>query len=198
MANSLNLLVNYYIDKNIERQTELDFCLSENINSGLFDNIFVFSDTEFKSEFANVFYVKSERPTYNDYFDFANLKTKKDDIWILSNTDIIFNDTIKKVLSINLKNTILALSRNDCIRPDSQDVWIWQNEIRKPFECNFNLGIAGCDNRIAYLMNERGYNVINPCSIIKVEHIHKSNVRNYIKDGVVERLLPPYRLVNPC
>ena len=41
------------------------------------------------------------------------------------------------------------------------------------------LGQWGCDNKIAYILNQSGYEVINPCRKINSFHLHRSNVRNW-------------------
>jgi hypothetical protein len=52
----------------------------------------------------------------------------------------------------------------------SQDVWIWKcNYINIP-ESDFNLGIIGCDNYIAYLFSKNGYTILNPSKLISFFH----------------------------
>ena len=41
------------------------------------------------------------------------------------------------------------------------------------------LGVGGCDNKIAYVMKQSDYEVLNPCREIKTYHKHKSNIRNW-------------------
>ena len=44
---------------------------------------------------------------------------------------------------------------------------------------DFNLGIPGCDNRIAWELYRAGYKLINPASKIKSYHYHPSDLHNY-------------------
>lgn len=125
---------------------------------------------------------------------------------ILANNDISFCqtsfDNINYVLKDNPK-TVIALSRNEkieneessvslggsvsavrpFINPNSQDVWIYRGLIKdaetetKAAEADFYFGVPGCDNRIAYILAERGYKLRNlPFDIITI-HNHNSNFR---------------------
>jgi len=44
---------------------------------------------------------------------------------------------------------------------------------------NFTQGVPGCDNKIAYLLQEAGYVVTNPSTTIKTYHLHLSGIRHY-------------------
>jgi len=61
---------------------------------------------------------------------------------------------------------------------------------------DFTLGIAGCDNKIAHLLNKH-YTLKNPSLSIKTYHLHNTNIRNYINFSHVERLPPPYFTIKP-
>jgi hypothetical protein len=102
----------------------------------------------------------------------------------------------------------LALSRYDFdakgniqpfLRADSQDTWVFYGNPRIRTELEYGMGIAGCDNRLAYDIQAHGYNVVNPSHSIKTFHLHNSNVRNYLNDQnePIERIPQPYLLVNP-
>jgi len=59
----------------------------------------------------------------------------------------------------------------------SQDAWIWKykiNNINEKF--NFNLGVVGCDNYIAYLMNQNGYKILNCSKIISTNHYDRLSI----------------------
>ena len=124
----------------------------------------------------------------------------------IENHNIIISDYL-----INNK-TCLALTRWDISdkddykngavffdRPDSQDTWIFRGGIPQMAGAEFGLGLCGCDNSIAYMIEQCGYNVINPSRTIKTYHLHLTNVRNYIDvvGQVIERIPPPYKLLHP-
>ena len=85
-------------------------------------------------------------------------------------------------------------------RADSQDVWAFYGAVPKIEGADFFVGgVAGCDNRIAKLLEDSGYNVVNPSIDIKTYHLHETGVRNYIENGKIkETIPPPYKLVPPC
>ena len=88
----INLFVNYYNCGDKERQKELDFCKKNHKECGFFNEIINFS----------------ERPTYNDFFNAT--KEYPNDINILTNSDIYFNETILEVRKIK-QNECYALTR---------------------------------------------------------------------------------------
>lgn len=183
-TSKINLFTSYYVDKNSDRQREIEFCREFNSKSGYFDNIVVIDD---------------KRPTYNDFFE---LSAKfKDDVNVIANSDIFFDHTILQAKSIKFKQCF-ALSRWDVEkdgtvkhfkRNDSQDVWIIRGECELRTG-NFYLGIAGCDNRIAYELSKK-YIVTNPSTTIRPLHLHLTGVSNYNpKDAIPQ----PYKMVTPC
>jgi hypothetical protein len=181
------LFTNQYMDKNPERDAELCYC--EKLN-GL-------------NPFIQHFSICGKRLTYSEFFGLMN-KLSNESVVVLANSDIYFDETIQLAEKIQ-PGECYALSRWDIQpdgtakpfhRADSQDAWIFRAPI-KEVVADFTLGIGGCDNRIAYILNEAGYKVTNPCSKIKAYHLHLSGVRNYIKGSHVERIEPPYLLVKP-
>jgi hypothetical protein len=187
------LLLNYYFDSSAERQKEYNTCLYYNCRNDLIKKIYLFSDEKIKPLHEKIVIINSKRPTYLDFFEFGNTL---EGIKIVSNLDIILQD-LTVIKNYDLTNTVLAISRDDSRQPDSQDVWVWNGEIKTNNEMDFYLGIAGCDNRIAYELEQQGYTLLNPCKSIKCVHLHNTEKRNYIKDGIVERIPGHYKLILP-
>lgn len=190
----IHLLIDYYkFNGNKDRQIELDTCFYDNINNESFHKVHVFSSDELPYNSSRVIHNHTEsRLTYKDYFKYAEENISKDDIVVLANSDIYFDDSINKVFNLDLSKTVLALTRwcplhghkivdNQIeIYPNhskSQDVWIWKNPLLKyqDKDCEFTLGKLGCDNKIAYVFEEMGYNVINPSLEIITYHLHKED-----------------------
>ncbi len=222
-----NLIVNYFSDKNEERAKELDFCIIENIRNVGFNKIVVIcSELDYikllnicsKEFIDNVLPIITElRPSYNDYFSIiSKLFSGNENINIIANLDIIIPvETL--LLCENYLTTskiCLALSRWDINkieiyqtnpfinsalfnREDSQDTWIFIGDVPQISGASFSLGKAGCDNSIAYLLQQSGYNVINPSRKLKTYHLHLTNIRNYTNPygGTIDRVLPPYKLI---
>ena len=211
----INLFVNHYQCGDPIRQKELDFCYNHNLKSLYFNKVINFDG----------------RPTYADFFN-ATIQYPED-INILANTDIYFNETILLVRSMD-KNDAYALTRwennegkivsfremneyNSYAKPDwSQDVCVIYgeaknariiNELYKSMDSKtsndsvnyrlydlggFCLGQRGCDNRIAHILQETGYEVSNPSNSIKCIHLHKETERNY---SIKEAVRKPYKFV---
>lgn len=196
----INIFQNRYFDAVPERQKELDFCRSKNI---------ALANTS-----QNINYWEIEdRLTYNQMFEIT--RKFPEQLNVIANSDIYFDEQDLK-LAENVfqwakdKNKLcLALTRWDVLsdgrvefmnRMDSQDVWMFYGAVPVIEGADFFIGgVAGCDNKIAYLLELSGYRVCNPSIEIKTFHVHNSNVRNYIVNGEVQdRLPPPFCLVPVC
>ena len=218
-----NLYINFYVDRQTNRQYELQYCLMKNIVCSEVDKVIIvlnkkhilhFFEMMVKNDlikhYNKVFLIYNEdRPTYNDWFYLTQQYSKEDDISCVSNTDIIFDsENVNKIKNYNWTNSLcMALTRWDLInendystanffnRCDSQDTWIVKGGF-KNVDADFSLGVAGCDNRIAFLLDKH-YELINPSKTIKTYHLHKSDIRNYINYGQVQRIPPPYLQIHP-
>lgn len=198
------LFTSFYQDRNPIRQKELEHCMRMNVNNANIDKIVVVLEGS-KADFPVLNYtdrievIEAQRPTFRQFFELANLLCQPDDIAIISNTDIYFDITLKELDRINWSAPIcVALSRwhhredgNIVLHNEkySQDVWIFKAPIRAMEYSDFFMGIAGCDNRIAYEIHKAGYHVINPAQTIRCIHYHMSEIRNYSMD---ERIPKPY------
>ena len=115
---------------------------------------------------------------------------------ILTNADIFTDNSIGLLDYINLDNTVLALTRYEFNDEESaiflygseeksrsprfyndyepiigsQDAWIWNMSKIEVSNSGFCLGIHGCDNRIATIIIDSGYNMYNPSYLISVSH----------------------------
>jgi hypothetical protein len=183
----IRLFVNWYEDANKERQKEIDLCLRKNLANPLLNVIVIESQ---------------EKLTYSSFFKRVNNLAQANDISIIANSDIFFDETI--ALSDRLRAyEVFALSRwewygegqpaNFCNRQDSQDAWIFRGIIRQ-VNGDFTLGKAGCDNRIAYEFTAAQYKVLNPSKSIKTYHVHNTGIRNYNPNDVVPQ---PYYCIPP-
>ena len=182
----IRLFYNYYEDKNTVRKREIDFCLQQNLGNPLLNTVIF--------ETAN-------KPTYDIFFQKINEVTGPDDINIICNSDIFFDNSIALVSTMPDK-AVYALCRWDwhgpnhivfADRPDSQDTWIIKGRVDNVFG-NFCLGVLGCDNRIAYEFEKAKYKVSNPSKSIKTYHVHNSGIRNYTRKDVVPK---PYLTIPP-
>lgn len=192
----VNLIINYYQDNDPIRQLELEECLRRNLMNQYIDRITCLLEKEIPIEHQVEAKSIGRRPTYNDLFRYA-----REDCWnVVANTDIYFDDSLR-MLSNYSADDFLALTRYDVkadavefrFVPDAQDTWIFHGKI-KPIDADFNPGLPGCDNRLAYLAQRVGYNVVNPALTIKSYHLHRSNVRHYM---LSDRIPGPYLTIWP-
>jgi len=193
----INYYAEYWKSSDDVRNLEVINCINKNIKSNLFNNIFIFSETA-EDRIESPVHISS-RITYQNIFDMNN-----DGINVLANADIEFDDTLK--LAINIKNNeFYAITRyenngllhkyDDPYRgSDSQDVWIWKDPC-KIKNANFNLGLPGCDNKIAYYAQQHNYILKNPALSIKTIHRHVTHSRPGSSSNLSKRLMPPYTLI---
>lgn len=203
----MNLLIELYRPRDHRRDAEYLYSLHENLGNEHVERMIVFVEPgttlNFESDKLSIV-VSSRRPTYLDLFRYCN-ENHSGEVCTVSNGDIIFDNSLKRLNEISLEGKFLALSRWEACenlehltlfdQPASQDCWIFQAPLRTTDEMDFNLGLPGCDNRIAYLLHELGYQVVNPSRSIVTLHFHDSLVRNYTSN---DRLPGPYCLVPPC
>jgi len=150
------------------------------------------------------------KPTFSEIFDAC----REDSVNVIANSDIYFDlDGIAHILNGIRPLTTFALSRwnvhadgtvNLYDHADSQDAWVF---LGKPtgIDAPFTMGVPGCDNRLAWLMKEAGYIVLNPSLTIRAYHLHNVQWRSYLSDPdskarwgeKIERIPPPYHLVKP-
>ncbi|HEY5267662.1 MAG TPA: class I SAM-dependent methyltransferase [Candidatus Saccharimonadales bacterium] len=173
----IRLFFNYYEDKNHNRKAEIDLCLKYNLDNVAFDVIIVDS---------------SDNPTFNFMFEKINRLAGPNDISIICNSDIFFDQTIVLAAKINDKE-VYALSRWNWINPTTsklfdnncnQDAWIVKGKIEN-VNGGFQMGKPKCDGRIAFELQAAGYKVSNPSRSIKAFHIHNSKVRNYTENDTI-------------
>jgi len=187
-------LINYlWLSGNEIRDKEVLDSINFNIESNLFDEILIFTEQTSKLDIKiqrNVTLTNiTLRPTFQYLFDYVNAFPQNNYVNILSNSDILFNESI--LLAKNMdSNDFYCITRHELdgnlfsdSRIDdskfkaSQDVWIWKGDC-KLYDCDFYLGFPGCDNALACKAKHIGYKVKNPCLSIKVTHNHKSDIRS--------------------
>lgn len=155
---------------------------------------------------SNINYIQMNSPhrmTYQNLFDEINKRTSDDDINVITNLDIYFDDSITQLNRITSKQFI-ALSRYDIFadgsihfdgpKQFSQDVWAWRGKIRIT-NADFYLGVYACDNRIAAEAQLAGYEVLNVCKSIKTYHLHLTVGR--ADDFGITKVPPPHIVVYP-
>lgn len=207
------LFTTYYVPNSPERKAEYDFCIEKN-KVASFDKIFLLvesKDVEAASQLGVevIEMIPNRRPTFRDFFDFVQAEEFSDSVNVIANTDIFFLNM--QQIDANLyrlnESSCFALSRYDyhLNRPselydrlDSQDTWIFFGNQKLPEVKNvdFCMGVAGCDNRLAFELKNAGYDVLNPSRTIHSFHLHDIPIRTFV-EGQVERVPQPYLLIPP-
>lgn len=200
----MNLFINYYRDKHPHRDQELQNGLRRNLENPYIKRVFLMMD--FVMPFPDHDKIEpvymASRPTYAEIFDCVRENSVAGEVCIIANSDIYFDSSIGHCLTMDA-NACYALSRWDMkgntpvpfLRSDSQDAWIFRAPVKDVKNCNFTMGVPGCDNRIAYELLSAGYHVTNPSKTIKAYHLHETGIRHYkVGQNVVAR---PYHLVPP-
>lgn len=190
------LLVEFFKSEFEERNKEFAEALKKNIDCEHIDKIVLFYENSL-DEYPDISYspkieiaYTKKRMTFGDYFTYCN-NNFNDNICVVANSDIYFDDSIKHVYSMN-ENDFLCITRwnNGILQGHSaysQDVWVFRKKIPDNMMCycDFQLGKQQCDNRVAFLAMRSGFNIINPCYLVKCHHLHKDpNQITYKRDDI--------------
>lgn len=185
------LLQGYFIHSIESRNEEFLKCLKKNINNpaikkiilffeNLTEEIYLFKIPFLKNEKIEIIPIYN-RPTYKMIIDYCN-QYLKNEICIIANTDIWFDETIEKLNYIDFNNTMVCLTRYDSCKNYefhtdtgvSHDSWIFKTPI-KNFYNNIQMGILGCDSYFNQKVGESGYKILCPSYDIKSYHEHSDN-----------------------
>lgn len=200
------LFTSWYYSDNEQRNEENRICLQRNYDNPLISKIVLLCDNgseEVVSANAKTrIVIVNDRPSYADFFKV--MSEYPDDIKILANSDIYFDDTLSYCEDMPEGNCY-ALTRWDdkphgkFLNPNagSQDVWIFKGKMKDVYG-EFQMGYWACDCRIAYELRKSGYVVQNPCLTIKIYHLHRE-LRNLAVNPHPDKTIPgPYESVFIC
>ena len=206
----IRLFTTLYKEKNSARLAEHFECLRRNSECAAIAEVCIFSE-QCNHLVPNVSRIISRhvdsRPTYSQFLDWINELASPDDLSIIANTDIWFDDSIRMIDGFDFGDrTILVVSRWDVQhdgsvrlfdRGDSQDVWIIRGKAGN-VRGDFPLGVLECDDKIAWEFQEAGYRVVNPALSARTYHLHLTGYRSYeIAPAPDYGIRPPYLHVEP-
>jgi len=211
------LISTYYIPNNNERMKEINLCLQKNVDNEFIKKIILLNNQIYNIDFINDPFKKinqikisdSEeyKLKYSDAIKYININCN-DEICILVNSDIYFNETLSKINRFNISNKMFSLLRYDLKnnnnieifknwgipRNDSQDSWIFVSPLNVDTNLiDFEFGTLGCDNIFANIIHNTGLIVTNPCLDIISTHVHKSEYRTYSEES---RIHGKYMLID--
>lgn len=194
----LRLLFQYYHDRSgAVRQAELDHCLQANLNNPLVDECLVIAEPALPmpdsprlvriapTELSGLPHA-SGRPSFAQLLSLAGSRAEPDDISVICNSDVCFDDTLALVKDMG-PDQFFCMGRWN-VMPNGQqelwavncgqDAWIFRGPPRKMW-AEFPPGYPGCDNRLCHEARNAGYDVRNPALEIRVIHYHASAVRHW-------------------
>ena len=208
----------FFIPKTKQRYEEIKFCLKKNVENSNIDTIYLLGERIYTTDELGIKSDKiiqkniKKRLTFKDVFSFVRRNNMKG-YMIFVNSDIFFlNETIKNIkkstfhceklfgalLRYEYNNKDISKSKIFGPRFDSQDTWILHSNYLIPLFAenafDFEFGKPGCDNKLIYLMNILGYEIVNDPKNIQTLHFHKEQGRSYtIRDAIQE----PWGVVVP-
>jgi len=206
------LLTSLYNETTPNRKTELILSLEHNIQNELIQRIVVFYDSgkgtdeevlQLLNETDKIDVIHTDsRPYFYQMMKMAN--SKSNELFIIANSDIVFDQSLNLVSQFYMKNKLFALTRwdftdeetikpriqNNKIMGSSQDAWIFRSPVNldefrdTEFE-KIQLGTWNCDCALNHFFLNSSVQILNPCLDIKVLHVHFSNNRSY-NDSKIE------------
>lgn len=200
LENKITLITSLFNETNEMRINEFILTLKFNLNNYNIKKIIIFYDTSkgynkqlfdiFKHNKIKIIEINN-RPNFKQMSDVIPLN----EIGIICNADIIYDESLEELFNYNLNDNIVGLTRwdfiseksaiprlqNEQIMTKSVDSWIILNnyKINKQFE-EIHLGTWECDGNFIKLCEENKINYISECLNIKSYHIHFCNNRNYV------------------
>lgn len=189
----IRLFTSFYNEPNEARRQELVQCLTYNLNESAIDEVCLFVENTEAPLTRNNLTIRplAERPLYKDLFDWAGEFQQADDLAVVCNSDIYFDESLAGLEKLMGSDQCVALSRwHVCAngqaelfdRSDSQDSWIFRGPLRS-IVADYPIGVTRCDNRMLYELKQAGYQVINPAFSVKSFHLHAGDERPYDYDS---------------
>ena len=186
----INIILQSYGESDKARHAELLTCLKMNLANPFIKCIYDLTDKpwiEFVGHSKYKVVEENKWLTYQRAFEFAN--TIPNQYFAIINSDIALDATSRwdSAAKIFLDNGyILAQSRHEyntsngiaqldagfksLFHAHTQDAWLFKSPIAIP-NCDFEIGLLGCDNAIAHRIKSAGYNIINKPQQFKILHI---------------------------
>ena len=192
----INIIIQSYKETDPARLKELELAITNNLNNPYVkfvwdlgvnksENSIISNNPKYKHESSSTI---PNWITYESAFEFASRKSKSaGNYWCLCNLDIYLEPSSKWNLSTSWlnRNYILALSRHEykcdtdiamdsnfdkIMHAHTQDAWLFKTPFRVA-NCNFEMGMLGCDNAICDRIIKSGFKILNAPQEFKIVHI---------------------------
>lgn len=167
----IRVVYNRYTVADENRQRELDRCLEQ---------------LQSNPHIANVIIVEG-RPSFTELFEAGDHWAGENDVTVVLNSDCYFDHLSTTFLSEIASNEFWCLTRHEETAAGwqlwdvsfSQDAWIYRGKSRLK-NADFLPGTVGCDNKLAFLAVEAGYDIQNPARTVKLCHLHRGEQRTML------------------
>jgi len=189
----------FYIPKSEARLDEIVEAISRNHDVAEKLLLYINSNEQGSVSFAkkylnfrNLYRIhKPKRQTFGSIFR----STWGEGTVAVCNNDISFTQEAADIINNDdMENKFLCLTRWDkgqlkmpaTSRKFSQDAWVFKHPFMNQQmidTSDFYFGVPGCDNRIAFNAVVSGMNVLNPSEIVRIDHHHESDERNYERNS---------------
>jgi len=205
----IHVFTQFFIHRDPQRQRELQFCLKQvalhpEVHQMHLLGERIYTDDELGVQTDKIVQTNiGRRLRFQDVFEYIRQQAIQG-YYILINSDICFDPAslVKlRTTDIHLERKLFAQLRFEFNaknpnqssvfgpRADSQDAWIYHSNFPIPEHAErafeFEFGKPGCDNKMIYLAQILGYEVINDPLFIRIYHVHANPARNYtIKDEI--------------
>jgi hypothetical protein len=199
----LNIIIQTYPEKNIDRLNELILCIVSNLQNTNVKKVINLCEGSDDNYLPDVIRKHSkyvckngyERLTYKTAFDYSNEHLNGEMVGLI-NTDIMLADDFRiddlhKILTdkvvianarheIDLSNggkTFLDENFKQIFHANTQDAWFYKIPIQVE-NTDFELGLVGCDNAIAHRFQSSGYIIYNMPERFKIIHVDSLRGKN--------------------
>jgi hypothetical protein len=196
----IHFVTQYYLDADEERRREITEALRRNVENPHIDSITLLNERLYSwAELGIKETPKVEQVVVGRRALFSDLLApRKFGFVVAANTDIFLDGSVALLRDFDLheRPAFFALLRYEYTnkdleqcpifgpRADSQDTWIWHSSLELPLRIfDFELGRAGCDNKLCYLLSLCGVEVYNDPLHVKTYHSHASLERAYKTNG---------------
>ena len=210
---SFQLIITMYNEKKMSRAIELLLCLSKNLQNKSIslvhiiyetiennDNLNIITETIYILQNVLKLHIKTsytyQRPSYKYFFKYSNENIIGNTI--ISNTDIIYDDSLLKIKSID-DDIFLCISRhNKYVKDDnvlwepiildlpdnlpqniqnsfSQDTWIFKSPLKYPIYIEILMGKMFCDSYLNFKLSKTLYKCYNLADDIMCFHIQEDD-----------------------
>jgi len=204
LRNKKVLLTSLFEERNPVRRQEYKRCLTSNLTC--FDHVIVLMESESGALLNEVLegmppscrarlltISVAKRPTFDFLFKVAN-SLAGGCLVAVANADILFNDSFDLLLDVELRRSMVVLSRRE---PDagleagldqlirlsepsiemvcntlSADCWAFRAPLPITFDAPFEIGTFNCDSYLNKTLYDASFNVFNPCLSVAIDHIH--------------------------